>query len=129
MLTSSDIQQRRAEREKRWVMQREDDLKQVLGTPLGRRFFWDVMDRLAGLHELSFRTARGVDGRDGDGAPLLTAYNEGRRSIGVDLMLAAQRIAPQSYVQMMLDAVQGANADASLRAAEGVPKAGDRSST
>lgn len=62
------------------------DLRLVLGTPAGRRFFWRVLTQ-AGLNASSFVM--------GDSSA--TAFNEGRRSVALALLLEAQQVVPELY--------------------------------
>lgn len=64
----------------------EEDLRAVMSTPAGRRFVWHIIDDMAGTFGKSFT-----------GEPLSSAFNEGRRSIGLNLMNEAQALAPDAY--------------------------------
>jgi hypothetical protein len=75
--------------------QREEDMKAVLSTPEGRRFFWHLLDDVTRLHAASFT-----------GDALTTAYAEGRRSVGIELMTEAQRVALPGYRAMVAEALQ-----------------------
>lgn len=68
---------------------RELALREVLNTQAGRDFFWDVLER-AGLHSGSFSTEA-----------LAMAFNEGRRSVALDIAGDAQRVCPELYMQSL----------------------------
>lgn len=77
--------------------QDEEDLRAVLHSPAGRRFF----------HRLVVQS--GMYGSSYAESPTATAFNEGRRSIGIALMVEAKRIAPELYARGLreeLDALE-----------------------
>ena len=92
-LTAPSTQKQRKHTQDDARRQREEDVKAMLSTPAGRRWLWHVLDGVAGLFGGSF---------SGEGA-LTSAYNEGRRAVGVALMTEAQRIAPARYVEMVTE--------------------------
>lgn len=63
-----------------------DDLRWLLSDPRGRRLFWGLLDKVCGVFASSFA-----------GDPLATAHGEGRRRVGIELMLRAQREQPRLY--------------------------------
>lgn len=67
------------------------DLKAILDTPHGRRFFWRILEK-AGVLRTSF---------DHSGA--VTAYNEGRRSLGLWAWAEMEAARPEAYVQMLAE--------------------------
>jgi hypothetical protein len=67
----------------------DEDLRHVLAEPQGRRLLWRLID------------SAGTFGASYAGEPQATAFNEGRRSVGIALMLEAQRVAQARYVQML----------------------------
>lgn len=69
--------------------ERDDDLRAVLLTPVGRRFIWRFLEQ-AGLYAQSFAVETHA-----------TAYNEGRRSLATALMRECQRVAPESWVRLV----------------------------
>lgn len=75
----------------------DDDLGYVLSTTQGRRALWRLIDGQCGTVGPSFTTGGGVD------SALVTAFNEGRRSIGIELMQQAQRIAPKEFLRMLAE--------------------------
>jgi hypothetical protein len=84
-LSNEQMQLAARKREKLKERMRNDDLTFVLGSPQGRRFFWDVLDRRAGTFSGSFT------------GNSQTFFNEGRRSVGIELMADAQQLAPELY--------------------------------
>lgn len=117
MLTAGDKAQLAAKAEALERFQADEDLKAVMAAPAGQRFVY----RLA--EYCGIRTHAVVS------SPELLAYSEGRRSIGVDLLDDAQRVAPQAFVEMMRERLNHENAKAATRAAHAVPGTGDRSTT
>ncbi len=103
-LSNPDKQARLRELEAQRERQLEEDLDAVLSTDAGRRFAWDVLDRLCNVFGGSFtdETHR-------------TAFNEGRRSIGLDLIEGAKRVSPQLYARMVQDAFAAQAEDAERR--------------
>lgn len=73
----------------------EADLRAVLATPEGRRVLWSIIEGRSGMSRRSYVV----------GDALATAYHEGRRSVGLDLMAAAQKAAPANYVHMVTEAL------------------------
>lgn len=78
------------QREERWRRQSAEDFRWMLSHPQGRRVLWSVL-QLTGLFGKTF------DGTSG------TYHQEGRRSVGVDLMLHAQGIDPALYGRMITE--------------------------
>ena len=117
MPVTLETQKKRDERAAIAKLRRETAAKTGVGNVAGQRFVWDVLDRVCGTFGCSYVT----------GDAQATAFNEGRRSIGVQLMTELQALAPQSYVAMLLEQTQEQNGEALLRASESVPASGDRS--
>jgi len=69
--------------------QRNDDVRAVLATVEGRRFMWRLLES-AGLWSPSYAETSTA-----------TAFNEGRRSIAINLMLELQAVAPERYLQAL----------------------------
>jgi hypothetical protein len=65
------------------------DLRAVMGTAHGRRLVWRLLVQ-AGLYSSSYAADA-----------LATAFNEGRRSVGLALMAEAQRVTTDLYVAMV----------------------------
>lgn len=83
--------------------QNDDDMRVLLSSPAGRRLFWRVLTQ-SGLYSSSYAES-----------PTATAYNEGRRSLGLALMQEAQRVDPARYAMALreqLDAAELDDADA-----------------
>jgi hypothetical protein len=85
-----------ADREKHRRRVEIADLKAILATPHGRRFFWRVLGQ-AGVLRTSF---------DHSGA--VTAFNEGRRSIGLWAWAEMEESMPEAYTQMLAEAREDA---------------------
>lgn len=80
------------------------DLRAVMSAPAGRRFVWGLIDVV-------------MDASFSGEQPNTTAFNEGRRAAGVELLQRAQRDASDLYVQALQEALAERAADAALRAA------------
>ena len=110
-LSNPDAQNRLRQREKDHRRQTDADLQGVMSTPQGRRFVWRVLSHMSGAFGLSF-TGNNT-----------TFFNEGRRSIGVELMTEAQRVAPADYVHMLNETLRAQQDDAlHKKQAEGLPE-------
>mgnify|MGYP001561964717 CR=1 FL=1 len=81
------------QRERQERDQELKDLRDVLSTRQGRRFIWRTLT-LAGVFRLSFVP----------GEPEETAFNEGRRSLGLSLMADVHEIDAAQYIQMANEA-------------------------
>lgn len=90
---------RRTEEEQRrlelYRAQREADLHAVMSTPRGRRVVWQLLDGKCHLFAASFT-----------GDALTSAFNEGRRIVGLELMVELQRVVPRFYTQMLTEALE-----------------------
>ena len=84
------LRQRREEAQR----QADEDLAAVLSTRAGRAVVWRIIDGMAGTFGGTFT---------GSSA---TFHNEGRRSVGIDLMRESQRVAPDSYVLALTEALE-----------------------
>lgn len=78
-----------------------DDLACVLQTKEGRRFVWRQLEE-AGVFRISFAP----------GAPDTTAFNEGRRNLGLALMAAIHELDPAFYLTMAQEAAAEAKTHA-----------------
>lgn len=67
---------------------REDDIKFLLSTVQGRRFFFDYID-FCGVFKCVF-TGNST-----------TYFNEGQRNVGLRLLDDMNRVAPEAYALMM----------------------------
>ena len=75
--------------------QTDADLLRMLSSPDGRRFLWSIIDGRARSSGASF---------SGENTHH-SAYLEGRRSVGLELMLDCQRVSSAEYVHMVEEAV------------------------
>lgn len=80
-----------------------DDLRAVMALAEGRRFIWDLIER-AGVFGPSYASDAGA-----------TAYNEGRRAVGIALLTRVQQDAPDAYALALNEALAEAKADAHAR--------------
>lgn len=87
--------------------QADTDLRALLALPGGRRFLVRLLTQ-AGLYSSSYAES-----------PTATAYNEGRRSVAIALMVEAQRVAVDKYLLALKEQV-----DAQLAAKEAEPEEG-----
>jgi hypothetical protein len=71
-----------------------DDVRTVLANPVGRRFLWRYLS-LCGVFTESFSVNE-----------MMTAYNEGRRNIGLKLLADIHESQPDAYLTMMQEAKQ-----------------------
>lgn len=72
----------------RLAEQAAEDLRELLAQPAGRRTLWRLLG-LSGVYRLSF---------SGDAAA--TAFNEGRRSVGLQLLADIEAAAPRAYAAL-----------------------------
>lgn len=82
-----------------------EDLREVLDTAAGRRVLWSILD-VSGVYGLSFT-----------GEALGSAFNEGRRQIGITLLQKIEDLAPGSYLTMQREALDEKTTNESLRQA------------
>lgn len=82
----------RREQQEEARRQAEDDIRNVLGTPAGRRLLWRIIAGSSAAFGPSFTADA-----------LTTAYNEGRRAVGIDLLVQCQKAAPVDYVKMLTE--------------------------
>lgn len=66
-----------------------DDVEWMLGHPSGRRFMWRLLDE-AGVYRTSFNNSGSV-----------TAFNEGKRQIGLVFLAEIMAVAPQQFTAML----------------------------
>jgi hypothetical protein len=71
------------------------DMHSVMSTPQGRRLVLWLIDRVCATFGASYA-----------GEPSQTAFNEGRRSIGIALSSRAQEWAPVEYVEMLREQLE-----------------------
>lgn len=84
---AAKVAQQQADESVRWLMADEK----------GRRFVRDQITR-AGIYQTSMA-----------GTPEMTAFNEGRRNMGLMLLADVVRLAPEQYPRMQAEAVARAN--------------------
>jgi hypothetical protein len=87
------------------VQQTHNDLLTVLSTPEGRRFVWGLVAQ-CGCFVQSF-----------NGDALATAFNEGRRSVGLSLLGLCQAEAPDLCVTAFNEQIAASRAAKTLREA------------
>lgn len=68
------------------------DLKAILTTPHGRRFFWRVLGYTGPLRQTF------------DHSGSVTGFNEGRRSVGLWLWSEMESAMPEAYIAMLAEA-------------------------
>jgi len=68
----------------------EADVASVMGTPQGRDVIWEVLS-LCGIYDNQFTGNSG------------TFFNEGRRSVGIDLIQIINNADPTSYARLLLE--------------------------
>ena len=88
----------------RMLQRDKDDLRAVLGTAYGRRVIWKLVGR-CGVFRASF-----VQGEADS-----TAYNEGRRSIGSQLLMEIFDVTPEAYKEMAKQAKEDADELAAIQ--------------
>ena len=72
--------------------QNREDLKAILDMPGGRRFLWKLLEE-CGVYKISFI-----------GEPYQTAFNEGKRQIGLRLIEDIFDAYPHAYTGMRVEA-------------------------
>ena len=85
--------ERREKTAKTARLQRNEDFRWLMGDLRGRRFVWDLLAK-AGL----FRSSLGI-------SPELTAFNEGRRDLGLAVLADMMRLCPGQYARMQAEAI------------------------
>jgi hypothetical protein len=96
--------QKHKELERREVQRRRSDLRAVMGTATGRRFVWRLLNSDTGINSLSYT-----------GDPSSTDFNEGRRSVGLNLLGEIQRDAPAAWMRTMQERAEQIARDQSER--------------
>lgn len=84
----------RRKRDKALRAQRKSDFAAVMARAEGRRFVWRLINEVAGTMNGSFT-----------GEALGSAYAEGRRAVGRELMVEAQQVSTALYVDMVREAI------------------------
>lgn len=85
-------QARRERREKRAREQAQADLREVMGTPAGRRVVWRLLERCR-LFSTSFT---------GNSE---TFFREGERSVGLWLLQELEALAPEAFATMWAEQI------------------------
>ena len=85
--------ERRRKSAKATRLQRHDDVRWLMGDARGRRFTWDLLAK-AGV----FRSSMGPSAE-------LTAFNEGRRDLGLAVLADLMRLCPEQYGRMQAEAI------------------------
>ena len=67
----------------------EDGFRQVMGSANGRAFIWELLS-ICGLFRTSFNPSNAI-----------TAFNEGQRNIGLEIMAKVHRLKPEKYIPMV----------------------------
>lgn len=93
-LPEEEARRQAKEREERKQRQLDEDLRAVLATRQGRAVVWNTISHVAAAFSASYA-----------GEPLATAFNEGRRDVGLSLVQHAQRVAPRLYLLMLSEHV------------------------
>lgn len=116
MSAEEKAREKRKELERREARRRREDLRAVMGTATGRRFMWRLLNADTGI------SARSYTGELGS-----TAFNEGRRSVGLVLLEELQRDAPEAWARMMSERAEQIQTDlrAQKRPLPSEPKAGE----
>lgn len=86
---------------------RDADLAGVMSTQGGRRFVWRILDELSGTLNGSYVSDSHA-----------TAFNEGKRAVGLALTLELQRVAPGPYVHMLSEHLASQRAEEARREQE-----------
>jgi hypothetical protein len=106
-------QVRRArQKERSFDRTKVNDLLAVLSLPEGRRFLWDVI-KDCGVYRSSYLAAVNPEG---------TAFNEGRRSIGLNLIVSINEADPLALATMGMEAAKKEATEASVRGAMHIKK-------
>lgn len=82
------------------ILQRErDDMQTLLKFPWGRRIMWRLFGKTNVFHQTYVQ-----------GSSDATAFNEGRRSIGLALFSEVLEIQPEAYLKMLKQAKEDEDA-------------------
>lgn len=117
-LSDAQYQERVRQLQRRRERQQEDDLRDLMRAPWGRRFvYWFVFER-GNLHGSVF------DGgiKDGVSASQHMALAEGRRELAGELLERVKEHAAAQYLEMMAEQVAQRQADLSIQHREEEPQ-------
>lgn len=87
-LIDKSVIEKHIDKDKRKKERNLNDIRKILSTPEGRRFYWRLLSN-AGCFLQSFT-----------GEVNTTIFNEGRRSVGLNFLNDALEAKPSSYSQM-----------------------------
>ena len=90
----------------------DEDLRQVLMTPAGKRVVWRIVTAVCGAFSDDFD----LDAR-------LHARNAGKRAVGLALVKEAQRVAPREYLEMARERINKELVELEAVAAKAAEKA------
>lgn len=99
------IQEKLRQREKLAQKQVLKDLSDVIGTPAGRRFLYDLIFRRCGVMAIYAMQDSGI------------YRHEGRRGLGIELAQDVQEIFPELYIKMITERLQDQENEQRLRSA------------
>ena len=85
--------ERRQKSAKTTRLQRNEDVRWLMGEQRGRRFVWYLLAK-AGLFRSSLASTAE-----------LTAFNEGRRDLGLAVLADLMRLCPEEYGRMQAEAI------------------------
>ena len=103
-LSNEKTQKSLKQRQATHAQEAAKDLRFVLATYEGRRFFFRILDEICLTFSGSFNNSGSV-----------TSFNEGRRAVGIQLMQEGQQLAPVDYVHMLSERFGTQTADAELK--------------
>jgi hypothetical protein len=104
-LGSPEVQGLLCDRETYLANRAHNDLRSVMSTPEGRRFVWGLLEHC------------GVFGPSYASDANATSYNEGRRAVGIGLMVRCQTEASEFYVAALTESISEIKAEAATRQA------------
>jgi hypothetical protein len=93
------------EREKDAAVQADEDLRAIMATPAGRRFMYRLAYDICGVENGIWSPSAEIH------------FQEGRRSVGIQVKNDAQRVAPREYVEMIQERINAAAHQTETRAA------------
>lgn len=93
------------EREKDTARQADDDLRSLMASPAGRRFIFHLAYDICGVENGIWSPSAEIH------------FQEGRRSVGIQVKNDAQRIAPREYVMMIQERINATANQTETRAA------------
>lgn len=84
------------DRERDTQRQADEDLRAIMLTPSGRRFMYWLTYDVCGVENGIWSPSAEIH------------FQEGRRSVGIQVKNEAQRVAPREYVQMIMERINEA---------------------